>query len=191
MVLEMQRQMEDDKMQKALAAERKKAAYLEKQKAKVQEYQAKKAQEEQEKRLKADKEKDMATSQRKKFLKEQESKKKQIADYKRKKMEAEEMLANADLPFEDFYPGPDIVWTLSHDEVHYVTKGRAEMTYHLPPLMKETGTVIAEAGSVYLLPRGCRVVWRVLGGEPFRHLCICIPNTNYPSRTAPSVAKRA
>jgi hypothetical protein len=102
MVLEMQRQMEDDKMQKALAAERKKAAYLEKQKAKVQEYQAKKAQEEQEKRLKADKEKDMAASQRKKFLKEQESKKKQIADYKRKKMEAEEMLANADLPeYED------------------------------------------------------------------------------------------
>jgi hypothetical protein len=30
-------------------------------------------------------------------LKEQESKKKQVADYKRKKLEAEEMLANADL----------------------------------------------------------------------------------------------
>ena len=40
----------------------------------------------------------MAESQRKKFLKEQENKKKQIAEYKRKKMEAEEMLANADLP---------------------------------------------------------------------------------------------
>ena len=62
MVLEMQRQMEDDKVQKAHAAERKKAAYLDKQKARVQEYQAKKAQEEQEKRLKADKEKDMASS---------------------------------------------------------------------------------------------------------------------------------
>lgn len=62
MVLEMQRQMEDEKMQKALAAERKKQAYLEKQKAKVQEYQAKKAQEEQEKRAKAEKEKNMAAS---------------------------------------------------------------------------------------------------------------------------------
>lgn len=30
-------------------------------------------------------------------MKEQEKKKKQIADYKRKKLEAEEMLANADL----------------------------------------------------------------------------------------------
>ena len=35
MILEMQRQMEDEKIQKALAAERKKVAYLEKQKAKV------------------------------------------------------------------------------------------------------------------------------------------------------------
>ena len=96
----------------------------------------------------------------------------------------------AQINFEDFYPGPDIVWTLSHDEVHYVTKGRAEMTYHLPPLMKETGTVIAETGSVYLLPRGCRVVWRVLGEEPFRHLCICVPNPGYPSGPSPSVANR-
>jgi hypothetical protein len=43
MILEMQRQMEEEKIQKAAAAERKKQAYLEKQKAKVQEYQAKKA----------------------------------------------------------------------------------------------------------------------------------------------------
>ena len=44
----------------------------------------------------------MAESSRKKFLKDQEKKKKEVADYKRKKMEAEEMLANADLPeYED------------------------------------------------------------------------------------------
>lgn len=45
-------------------------------------------------------------------MKEQESKKKQIADYKKKKMEAEEMLANADLPeYDDDYESytPDIV----------------------------------------------------------------------------------
>ena len=34
----------------------------------------------------------------------------------------------AQINFEDFFPGTDIVWTLSHDEVHYVTKGRAEIT---------------------------------------------------------------
>ena len=93
--------------------------------------------------------------------------------------------------FEDFYPGPDIVWTLSHDEIHYVTKGRAEMTYHLPPLMKETGTVVAQAGSGPICCRaGVGVVWRVLGDEPFRHLCICVPNPGYPSGPAPSVRGR-
>jgi len=38
---------------------------------------------------------------KKKLLKEQEMKKKQIAEYKRKKLEAEEMLANADLDMDD------------------------------------------------------------------------------------------
>ena len=89
--------------------------------------------------------------------------------------------------FEDFLPGPDIVWSMFHDEVHYVTSGRAEITYHLAPMMKETGTVVASAGSVYLLPRGARIVWRVLGNEPFRHLCLCIPNPGYPIETAASV----
>lgn len=89
--------------------------------------------------------------------------------------------------FEDFVPGPDITWSLFHDEVQYVTSGRAEITFHLPPLMQESGTVIAEPGSIYLLPRGCRVRWRVLGNEPFRHLCICIPNPGYPIPYAASV----
>jgi mannose-6-phosphate isomerase-like protein (cupin superfamily) len=90
--------------------------------------------------------------------------------------------------FEDFYPGPDIVWSMFHDEVQYVTSGRAEITFHLPPLMQESGTVTAEAGSIYLLPRGARIVWRVLGDMPFRHLCICIPNPGYPIPVAESVS---
>ena len=45
----------------------------------------------------------MQQSQRKKFLKEQETKKQQIADYKKKKLEAEDLLANADLPEYDEY----------------------------------------------------------------------------------------
>lgn len=89
--------------------------------------------------------------------------------------------------FEDFLPGPDIVWSMFHDEVQYVTSGRAEITYHLPPLMQETGTVVAGPGSIYLLPRGARIRWRVLGSEPFRHLCVCIPNPGYPIPVAASV----
>ena len=89
--------------------------------------------------------------------------------------------------FEDFLPGADVVWTMPHDEVHVVTKGRAEITWHLPPLLKETGTVVAKPGSVYLLPRSARIVWRVLGEEPFRHLCICFPDPGYPTPLAASV----
>ena len=88
--------------------------------------------------------------------------------------------------YEDFVKGDDIVWTLAHDEVQYVVSGEAEITYHLPPLMQETGKVVAKAGSVYLMPRGCRVVWRVLSDEPFRHLCVCFPNPGYPIPVAAS-----
>ena len=88
--------------------------------------------------------------------------------------------------YEDFVKGDDIVWTVAHDEVQYVVSGEAEITYHLPPLMLESGTVTAKAGSVYLIPRGCRIVWRVTSDEPFRHLCICFPNPGYPIEVAPS-----
>jgi mannose-6-phosphate isomerase-like protein (cupin superfamily) len=81
---------------------------------------------------------------------------------------------------EDFYKGQEIPWTLAHDEVHTVVSGECEIEYHLPPLMIETGKVIAKAGDCYYMPRGCRVVWRVLSDEPFRHYCICFPNPSYP-----------
>ncbi len=93
--------------------------------------------------------------------------------------------------FEDFFKGPDVLWTVPHDEVHYVTKGRAEITYHLPPLMRDGGKVVAEAGDVYLIPRGTHIVWRVLSDEPFRHLCICYPHPGYPTPLAASVKDRA
>ena len=81
---------------------------------------------------------------------------------------------------EDFYKGQEIPWTLAHDEVHTVVSGECEIEYHLPPLMIETGKVIVKAGDCYYMPRGCRVVWRVLSDEPFRHYCICFPNPSYP-----------
>ena len=89
--------------------------------------------------------------------------------------------------YEDWLPGPDIWWSMNHDEVHVVTKGRAEVEYWLAPLMQENKQVIAEVGDVYFLPRGARIRWRVLGDEPFRHLCICYPNPGYPVPKAKSV----
>ncbi len=92
--------------------------------------------------------------------------------------------------FEDFFAGPDIVWVMPHDEVHVVTMGEAEITVHLPPLMRETTTAIARTGSVYFLPRAARIVWRVRGSAPFRHLCICFPDPDYPTPLAGSVAEQ-
>jgi hypothetical protein len=88
--------------------------------------------------------------------------------------------------YEDFYKGKDITWTLFHDEVQVVVKGTAEIEYWLPPLMLEHGQAVAKPGSIYLLPRGCRVIWRVLSDEPFRHLCITYPNPGYPIPVAAS-----
>jgi quercetin dioxygenase-like cupin family protein len=93
--------------------------------------------------------------------------------------------------YEDFVKGQDIVWTVAHDEVQYVVSGEAEITYHLPPLMIETGKVIAKPGSIYLIPRGCRIVWRVLSDTPFRHLCVTYPNPGYPIPVARSNAQKS
>lgn len=90
--------------------------------------------------------------------------------------------------YEDFYQGQPITWSMPHDEVQYVISGRAEITFHLPPLMQESGKVVAEPGCVYLLPQGARIVWNVLSDEPFRHLCICYPNPGYPIPVAASAA---
>ena len=65
------------------------------------EYQKLKQIEELEKKNAADKEKNRIEREKLKVLKDQEKKKKQIADYKRKKLEAEEMIANADLDYDD------------------------------------------------------------------------------------------
>lgn len=81
---------------------------------------------------------------------------------------------------EDFYKGQDIPWTVSHEEVHYVVSGECEIEYFLPPLMLESGKVVAKPGSVYYIPQGCKVIWRVLSDEPFRHFCVCFANPGYP-----------
>jgi mannose-6-phosphate isomerase-like protein (cupin superfamily) len=88
---------------------------------------------------------------------------------------------------EDFYKGQDIPWTLAHDEVHTVISGECEIEFHEPPLMLVSGKVTVKAGDCYYMPRGCRVVWRVLSDEPFRHYCICFPNPSYPIPAVKSV----
>jgi len=81
--------------------------------------------------------------------------------------------------YEDWFKDNDVEWTYWLDTVHFVVSGRAEITYWDPPNWEEEKTVIAEPGSLYLAPRGCRAKWRVLSDEPFRRVVLDIPHPGY------------
>jgi hypothetical protein len=81
--------------------------------------------------------------------------------------------------FEDWFKDNDVEWTYWVDTVHFVISGRAEITYWNPPNWEQEQTVVADAGSFYLAPRGCRCKWRVLSDEPFRRVVLDIPNPGY------------
>jgi len=81
--------------------------------------------------------------------------------------------------YEDFVAGPEYQWTLWQDQIDVVLEGRAEITYWQPPDQAEAITVIAQAPCVYLLPRGTRVIWKVLGDGPYRHFSIDFPNPGF------------
>lgn len=81
--------------------------------------------------------------------------------------------------YEDWFKGNDIEWVYWLDTFHIVISGRAEITYRNPPDWEKEEAVVAEAGSMYLAPRGCHVRWRILSDEPFRHVVLDIPNSGY------------
>lgn len=81
--------------------------------------------------------------------------------------------------YEDWFKDNDVEWTYWLDTVHFVISGRAEITYWDPPNWEEEKTVIADPGSFYLAPRGCRAKWRVLSDDPFRRVVLDIPHPGY------------
>lgn len=81
--------------------------------------------------------------------------------------------------YEDWFKDNDVEWTYWLDTVHFVVSGRAAITYWDPPNWEEEKTALAEPGSFYLAPRGCRVKWRVLSDEPFRRVVLDIPHPGY------------
>jgi hypothetical protein len=82
---------------------------------------------------------------------------------------------------EDFRPGDEVEWNFFHDEVQYILKGKAEITYSLPPIHRKWYKTSAEEGSVYLIPRGARVKFKVIGNDPYRHLFVVMPGGFYPA----------
>jgi ethanolamine utilization protein EutQ (cupin superfamily) len=81
---------------------------------------------------------------------------------------------------EDFRRGEEVEWSFYHDEVQYILKGKAEITYSLPPVHRRWYKTSAEEGCVYLIPRGARVKFKVIGDEPYRHLFVVMPGGFYP-----------
>ena len=77
------------------------------------------------------------------------------------------------------WPARTYQWTVWQDQIDVVLEGRAEITYWQPPDQAEAVTVVAQAPCVYLLPRGTRVVWKVLGDAPYRHFSIDFPNPGF------------
>ena len=93
----------------------------------------------------------------------------------------------AQVVVEDFLPGSEFSWTFVHDELQYGLSGAIDIEVFLPPLYSETVKTRLDEGCVYLFPAGARMHVKVLGDEPYRHICICVPNPGYPFPDAESM----
>lgn len=82
---------------------------------------------------------------------------------------------------EDFAPGDTVSWYFWYSEVHYITKGRAEMTYSQPPYHIKQETTVVEEGDTYLIYPGDRITWKIISKEPLRHLCFLMPAPSIPT----------
>ena len=90
---------------------------------------------------------------------------------------------------EDFMPGTEFQWTFTHDEYQYAISGEIEIEVFEPPLYAESTKTTFKAGSVYLFPVGSRMHVKVIGDEPYRHICFCPPSPGYPFPSVEDVRK--
>ncbi len=82
---------------------------------------------------------------------------------------------DATVGIEDFGAGETIRWRFWHPEVHYILKGKAEVTYTLPAWHDEVKTMTVEAKDCYVIPRGAELEWKVSPEGPLRKLCVVMP----------------
>lgn len=90
---------------------------------------------------------------------------------------------------EDFLPGTEFNWQFAHDEMQYCISGQAEIEFFHPPLYSDSVKAQLGPGSMYLLPQGGRMQIKVIGDEPYRHICFCYPGPRYPFPPAASIGK--
>lgn len=96
---------------------------------------------------------------------------------------------NVQVVIEDFMPGDEFEWTFVHDEFQYCVSGKMELDVWLPPLYTEHHKVHIKPGMFYSYPVGARKRVKVLGDEPFRHICFCPPSPGYPFPTLEELKK--
>ncbi|QGN53971.1 cupin domain-containing protein [Novosphingobium sp. Gsoil 351] len=94
---------------------------------------------------------------------------------------------NCQVIVEDFMPGDEFDWTFTHDEFQYCISGEMEVEVFLPPLYSEVVRARITPGTVYTYPVGARKHVKVIGEQPFRHLCFCPPSPDYPFPTHASL----
>ena len=92
--------------------------------------------------------------------------------------------------YEDFFPGYEYKWTTWVDQIDYVVSGKAEITFYQPPSLEVKQTVLVEAPSIYLIPRGTVLTWKVIGEDVYRHFSFDIPNPLFPTDLAKSVKQK-
>jgi quercetin dioxygenase-like cupin family protein len=96
---------------------------------------------------------------------------------------------NCQIIIEDFMPGDEFDWVFVHDEMQYCLSGEMEVTVYLPPLYSEVIKARIKPGTIYSYPVGARKHVKVIGDEPFRHICFCPPSPNYPFPTLSELKK--
>jgi len=82
------------------------------------------------------------------------------------------------IAFEAFPPNTVVNWAFWHDEVHVVTRGKAEVTYTLAPNHRKQVTRTFQAGDTYVIPDGARVRFEI-ENEPYVHICVIMPRFEY------------
>ncbi|MFC2031841.1 cupin domain-containing protein [Chloroflexota bacterium] len=89
-----------------------------------------------------------------------------------------------------FPAGETMFWFFPNEELHYIVKGTAKITYSLAGTSHtEQKTFTVEPGDCYLVPRGARVTWEVGPDEPLKHLDFLMPGVPFPEQRAPGSMK--
>ena len=97
---------------------------------------------------------------------------------------------DANVGLQGFPAGEIGVWRFWHPEVHYVLKGRAEITYSLPGFHLEKKTMQVEPYDCYVVPRGADLQFKPESGETLRELYVAIPKEPIYHDMRPEVLRK-